>query len=237
MFSVIKKTKRESKILKMQRIKALLVDDDAELRQNTYTHLTDEGYEVSQSSNLKTTFEILKIQCVQALVIEVVLPDGNALDALPELRRQAACPIVIMSTSGQLPMRLQGLAAGADYYLVKPTPLEELSAVLSSLLRRSLGGHQTKWRMDSAMQTLIGINGHWMYLTASEWVFIQTLKISKGLVITREKLIRELGKNTTDYNRRNMDTMLQRLRLKAKQAGLGELPLRTRHGQGYVWTE
>jgi DNA-binding response OmpR family regulator len=221
----------------MLKYKTLLVDDDAKLRQNTFKHLTNEGYEVSQSSNLKTTFEILQKQRVQALVLEVVLPDGDVLDALPEIKRQAECPIVIMSTSGQLPMRLKGLKAGADYYLVKPTPLEELSAVLSSLLRSSLGMHQKKWRMDSTMQTLIGSNGHWMYLTASEWVFIHTLQMSSGLVVSREKLVRELGKDMTDYNRRNMDTMLQRLRLKAKQAGLGELPLRTRHGQGYVWTK
>jgi OmpR family two-component system bacitracin resistance response regulator BceR len=74
-------------------------------------------------------------------------------------------------------------------------------------------------------------------LTASEWVFVQLLRSSAGKVIERQELVRSLGQDPQDYDSRRMDTLLQRLRKKAEQAGLGALPLHTRHGQGYVWEE
>jgi two-component system response regulator PhoP len=221
----------------MKNINVLLVDDDDDLRSEVKVYLEAEGYAVFEAGSLKETLEVLQNQLVQVMVLDIVLPDGNGLNALPELHRHTTCPIVVMTAWNQLAMRLQGLQGGIDYYLTKPVAMAELSAVLTTVLRRTSTVPSMSWRMDAAMQTLIGANGHWMYLTPSEWVFIQALRKNACLVVSREVLIWELGKNPKDYDPRRMDTLIQRLRVKAKQAGLGELPLRTRHGQGYVWIE
>jgi two-component system OmpR family response regulator len=221
----------------MSLITILLIESDINLREEMRDYLVLEGYGVIEVGCLKESQDILKSQIVQAIVIEVGLPDGNGLNALPELRRATNCPLLVLSAWGQLHLRLQALANGADYYLVKPTPLSELSAVLISVLRRSTTSQKMSWRTNAAMQTLTGANGHWMYLTPSEWVFITLVRESAGLVVTRENLVRGLGKDPETYDPRRMDTLIQRIRLNAKQAGLGEMPLRTRHGQGYVWKE
>jgi DNA-binding response OmpR family regulator len=213
----------------------LLVDDDPGQRSEAKVYLEAEGYEVFEACSLKEALEVLKSQLVQALVLDLVLPDDNGLTAVPKLRRQTTCPIVVLTDWGQLSMRLQAIKNGADYFLTKPVAMTELSAVLTTVLRRTTSVPCLGWRMDTATQTLIGANGRSMHLTTSEWVFVQALRKNAGLLVSREVLIRELGKNPNDYDLRRMDSLVQRIRLRAKQAGLGGLPLRTRHAQGYVW--
>ncbi len=219
----------------MQRINVLLVEDDVDLRHEVRDYLAAEGYNVLLANSLEDTCKALQSQHVQAVVLDVGLPDGNGLDALPELRRQTDCPIVMMTAWGQLPLRLKGLQLGADYYLVKPVPLAELSAVLTTLLRRGAG--TVNWRSDAATRILTATNGHSAHLTTSEWVFVQALRKSPGKVISREELVRSLGQDPAKYDPRRMDTLVQRLRHKAEAADMGVLPLHTRHGQGYVWDE
>jgi len=223
----------------MQCINVLLVEDDADLRQEVKDYLETEGYNVLEAGTLKETLEVLQSQHVQAVVLDVGLPDGHALDALPELRRNTDCPIVMMTAWGQLPLRVKGLQQGADYYLVKPVPLAELSAVLATLLRRgsSNSSSTVSWKADAATRTLMAPNGSSTPLTTSEWVFVQALRKSPGKVVSREELVRNLGQDPNNYDPRRMDTLVQRLRHKSEAAKLGELPLRTRHGQGYVWEE
>ncbi|MDO9277094.1 MAG: response regulator transcription factor [Polaromonas sp.] len=173
---------------------------------------------------------------IQAVVLDVGLPDGNGLDALPELRSHTDCPLVMMTAWGQLPLRLKGLQQGADYYLVKPVPMAELSAVLATLLRRATST-AVGWRTDAATRTLIAANEHSVQLTTSEWVFVRTLRKSPGTLVSRDELVSALGHDPASYDPRRMDALVQRLRQKAERADMGQLPLRTRHGQGYIWQE
>jgi DNA-binding response OmpR family regulator len=219
----------------MKRTYVLLVDDDSDLRHKVKDYLAAEGYNVLEANSLKSTLDVLQSHQVKAIVLDVGLPDGNGLDALPELRRHTNCPIVILTAWGQLPMRLKGLANGADYYLVKPVPLAELSAVLKAQLRRNTS--DANWRTEAATQTLIGALGDSVHLTSSEWLFVKALRKSPGKITDRQELARALGHDPDVYDLRRMDMLVRRLRLKVEAAGLGELPLHTRHGQGYVWDE
>jgi DNA-binding response OmpR family regulator len=217
----------------MQSTTVLLVEDDADLRAEVKDYLVAEGFKVLEAASLQATFEILQTQQVQLMVLDASLQDGNALTALPEIRRSTDCPIVMMTAWGQLPQRLQGLQQGADYYLVKPVPLSELCAVLTTLLRRSTA--KVSWGSNTITRELVAPNGKSIQLTPSEWVFVQLLRQRPGIVINRQELVLSLGHEPVDYDSRRMDTLLQRLRKKAEQAGMGSLPLHTRHGQGYVW--
>ncbi len=221
----------------MDEKKILHVDSDDLLRDQVSAYLTKEGHDIAGSGSVEAALEILLEQQIHATVLEIGLAGSVGMNALIQIRRHTDGPIVIMSNWGQLTIRLQCLQNGANYYLVKPTPLQELSAVLNTFFRTTITNNETKWQMNSAMQSLIGANGHWMYLTAEEWIFIKTVRLKIGIVVNRETLTNELGKNALNYNPRCMNNILRRLRVKAKNAGLGELPLRTRHGLGYIWIE
>lgn len=95
----------------------------------------------------------------------------------------------------------------------------------------------TGWRADAAGHMLIAPNGRSTRLTNSEWSFAQALRKNPGRVVSREELVLCLGQDPANYDPRRMDTLVQRLRQKIELAEMGELPLRTRHGQGYVWEE
>lgn len=219
----------------MRSTTVLLVEDDADLRTEVKDYLVAEGYKVLEAGSLQATLETLQNQRVHAVVLDAGLPDGNALVALPEIRRSTDCPIVMMTAWGQLPQRLQGLQQGADYYMVKPVPLAELCAVLASMMRRSTT--KANWGSNAMARELVAPNRKSIQLTASEWVFVQLLRQSPGKVISRQELVRSLDKDPLNYDSRRMDTLVQHLRKKAEQAGLGALPLHTRHGLGYVWEE
>jgi DNA-binding response OmpR family regulator len=219
----------------MQSTTVLLVEDDPDLRTEVKDYLLAEGYKVREAGTLKATLETLQNHHIHAVVLDASLPDGNALAALPEIRRSTDCPIVMMTAWGQLPQRLQGLQQGADYYLVKPVPLAELCAVLASMLRRN--DTKVNWGVNSVERVLSAPNGNSIHLTASEWMFVQLLRQSPGTVISRQELVRSLDQDPLDYDSRRMDTLVQRLRKKAELAGLGALPLHTRHGLGFVWEE
>lgn len=103
------------------------------------------------------------------------------------------------------------------------------------MLRRS--NTKVSWGANTMERVLLAPNGNSIQLTASEWVFVQLLRQSPGKVMSRQELVRSLDKDPLDYDSRRMDTLVQRLRKKAEQAGLGALPLHTRHGLGYVWEE
>jgi DNA-binding response OmpR family regulator len=93
------------------------------------------------------------------------------------------------------------------------------------------------WRADAATRVLFSVNGNSTHLTASEWVFVQTLRKNQGRVVSRDELVRSLGQDPANYDVRRMDTLVQRLRQKIESADMGELPLHTRHGKGFIWEE
>ena len=219
----------------MPNTSVLLLEDDADLRQEVKDYLQMEGCRVTEAGSLREARELLNREQVRAIVLDVGLPDGDGLAALPELRRLAGCPIVMMTAWGQLPQRLQALNNGADYYLVKPVALAELAAVLARLMPRSTT--PDSWRCDPDSRVLLSPLGLSLQLTLSEWLFVQALREDIGQLVLRDRLVLALGHDPLDYDPRRMDSLVQRLRSKAQAAGMSALPIHTRHGQGYMWLE
>lgn len=219
----------------MRNASVLLLEDDADLRQEVKEYLEMEGCHIVEAGSLDEARALLRRQSVHAIVLDVGLPDGSGLQALPELRRLGACPVVMMTAWGQLPQRLQGLDNGADYYLVKPVALAELAAVLKRLLSRSpiCDG----WSADANTRNLTSPEGVQLQLTMSEWQFVQALRDAGGQVVEREQLVLALNQQPADYDARRMHSLVQRLRGKARAVGIDTLPVHSRHGEGYVWLE
>jgi len=213
----------------------LVVEDDIDLREEVRDYLHGEGHHIVEAGSLREAFEILQRESIHAMVLDVGLPDGNALNALPDLRALINGPIVMMTAWGQLQQRLQGLNNGADYYLVKPVALTELAAVLARLVPRH--ALHSAWGADAEACRLISPQGQALQLTLSEWLFVQALREAAGELVAREQLVLALNHEPASYDSRRMDSLVQRLRSKALAEGLGVLPIHTRHGQGFMWLE
>ena len=118
----------------------LLIDDDLRLSAMVGDYLRGHGYEVSNAPSLAAGRELLARQSFDALVLDLMLPDGDGLDLCKELRaspRHRHLPLLMLSARGEPTDRIVGLEVGADDYLPKPFEPRELLARIRALLRRA----------------------------------------------------------------------------------------------------
>src|SRR6266536_1931299 len=110
----------------METMKILVVDDERAVRESLRRALELEGYES---------------EAPDAVVLDVLMPGMDGLEACRALRRSGSrVPVLMLTARTQVEDRVEGLDAGADDYLTKPFALEELLARLRALLRRSGNG-------------------------------------------------------------------------------------------------
>lgn len=119
-------------------MKILIVEDDKDLREITTTSLEKERYVVSQAPDYRTALQKIEDYDYDCILLDIMLPDGNGLDLLQELRDLGKkTSVIILSARDSLEDKVQGLDLGADDYLPKPFHLAELHARIKSLLRRN----------------------------------------------------------------------------------------------------
>ena len=118
----------------------LLVDDEPELRRMVASLLTGAGYEVAEAADCAQARAAMAAQRPDAVLLDVMLPDGDGFSLLPELRRFGDVPVLYLSARDEDAARLQGLGLGADDYITKPFLPQELLLRLGAVLRRVYGG-------------------------------------------------------------------------------------------------
>ncbi len=116
----------------------LLIDDDRELCELLGTWLVQEGFSVRASHDGAQARRALAEQTPDAVVLDVMLPDGSGLELLKQLRGDHPdLPVLMLSARGEPLDRILGLELGADDYLAKPCDPRELTARLRAVLRRT----------------------------------------------------------------------------------------------------
>lgn len=144
-----------------------LVEDHSRLAELIRQALGSAGIGTDVFHNLESAWLAVREIHYGALVIDRGLPDGDGLQLVKRLRHQHdAIPCLMMTARDALHDRVDGLDSGADDYLTKPFPMEELIARVRALLRR-----------PSVMQT-----HHPVYLDVE-------LKPSQGLLVCREEAV------------------------------------------------
>ncbi len=118
-------------------MKILIIEDDNSLRELMQKALADEHHIVEAVANAKSAMMKADIYDYDCILLDIMLPDGNGLDVLRQLkasRKQAG--VIIISAKDSLDDKVTGLDLGADDYLTKPFHIAELSARVKSLFRR-----------------------------------------------------------------------------------------------------
>ena len=121
-------------------MRILFIEDDAAIASDMVNFLTGKGYTVAHAPTMQTAKDLLPTTNWGAVLLDWSLPDGEGIDLLPIIRKQADQASIIMITSkGQIADRIKGLDAGADDYMVKPCDPNELLARLRAIERRRSG--------------------------------------------------------------------------------------------------
>lgn len=209
----------------------LLVEDDADLTETLTEALVDEGYVVDQARDGQRGLHLGLTRPYDVMVIDRRLPGLDGLDLVLRLRSQAVpARALILTALGTVGDRIAGLDAGADDYLVKPFDLDELSARIRALCRRTADATEAlrigAGLLDLSLRDVVLPEGVRVALSAREFELLRVLAARPNNVHSRAELRRRVFDEAAAAS--IVDTYVYYLRRK-----LGRAVVRTVHGMGY----
>ena len=222
-------------------MKLLVVEDEALLRHHLYTRLSDSGHVVEAVANAEEALYQIEQFNHDLAVIDLGLPGLGGLDLIRQLRAAGkSFPILILTARGNWQDKVEGLAAGADDYLVKPFQFEELEARLNALLRRSSGFTQSTITAGPLLLDLnrkqASLDDQPLGLTAYEYRILEYLMRHHQHVVAKDRLMEQLSPDDDDRDPNVIEVLVGRLRRKL-EAPNGFKPIDTVRGLGYLFTE
>ena len=122
----------------MSQQKILIVDDDSDILEVNSAYLKEEGFEVHTASTIAQTMEKIQMNSFDCIVLDVMLPDGNAFEIPSRIAVYSKAPIIFLTAKDQMEDKLVGLQSGADDYITKPYSLPELSLRIKAHIKRNM---------------------------------------------------------------------------------------------------
>ncbi|RRQ21803.1 response regulator transcription factor [Thiohalobacter thiocyanaticus] len=218
-------------------MKALVIEDEAALREQLSASLREQGYAVDAAGDGEEGLYLAREFPADIAIIDLGLPGLPGVEVIQRLRADGArLPILILTARGRWQDKVEGLEAGADDYLVKPFETEELLARLRALLRRSGGWSQAQLRcgpvaLDPAAQQ-VTVDDRPVELTAYEYRLLHYLMLHAGKVISKTELTEHIYEQDFDRDSNTIEVFIGRLRRKLDPDGTLQ-PIETVRGRGY----
>ena len=214
-------------------MRILLIEDDHVLGAAIRDHIAAEGHGVDWMQRLDDARAALDSVAYQLVLLDLNLPDGRGLDLLNGLRAKGNdVPVIISTAQDQIGVRIEGLNAGADDYLVKPYDLSEMSARLAAVARRYGGSPSPVINVgDVGINTatkLVTVGGKPVTLTAREWAVLERLISRRGAIVTKADIEDSLYAFGAEIESNAVEVYVSRLRKK-----LGKDFVTTLRGLGY----
>ncbi|MDT7836622.1 response regulator [Aquabacterium sp. OR-4] len=230
----------------MTTARLLMIDDDARLSTMVGDYLRANGYEVDTAGSLASGRDRLRQTAYDALVLDLMLPDGDGLDLTRELRgdaRTRRLPLLMLTARGEPLDRVLGLELGADDYLPKPFEARELLARVKALLRRAQPEPVTdevlqfgKLEIDlGAREARLG--GQACDLTSHQFDLLVVLAKSAGRVLSRDQIMDSLKGHPIDAFDRSIDVHVSRIRACIEEDAKNPKRVLTVRGVGYVFAK
>ena len=223
-------------------LKILAVDDEAAICGMIREILCGAGFRLVQTAQSCAQARRVYVDFApDAVVLDVMLPDGDGFSLMREFRRSRNVPILFLSARDADEDRLHGLGLGADDYIVKPFLPQELVLRLTAVLRRSyaaqlgsadnvlhLGETVVDWGSGSVTR-----GGKTMQLTAKEYALLRKLADNRGNIVTNDALCRAAWDDETFGYENTLMVHIRRLREKIEENPSKPRWLLTVRGLGY----
>lgn len=216
----------------------LAVDDDAAIRRLLGAVLQRGKFDMVPAANAQEALRCLDKGSIEAVVLDLGLPDRDGLELIAAIRERLMIPIVVLSARSESTEKIAALDLGADDYVTKPFDADELLARLRSALRRAAPAALSEVisfgvvSIDVARH-VVKVDGRDVALTPREFDVLTALTRAEGRILTHTALLEEVwGKahrNDVEYLR----VVIRALRLKIEANPSEPQIIRNEPGIGY----
>lgn len=217
--------------------KVLIVEDDEGLGSTLRTFLRDEGYDVDLSPNI-TDAKTKDYSSYELMILDWMLPDGQGIDYLRELRGGGVkLPVIMLTARTEVIDKVVGLESGADDYLTKPFEPRELAARIRVQLRHqsekgTLEGDEVKITLGDIIidreRREVTYKNQLVEFTKMEYEFLVLLAESPNRAFSREEILNKVWGYENYPSTRTVDTHVLQIRQK-----LYDSLIETVRGVGY----
>lgn len=219
----------------------LAVEDDPLLASHLQSHLMGCGFDVTLSHDGSEGLQLAESEDFDLILMDILLPGTNGLEALQRLRRQRSVPVLLMSALGDEQNRIAGFSQGADDYLPKPFSLGELSVRIEAILRRVAyerrephPGNESNGLQFDEGRSDVAFHGNWVGLTPSEYRVLELLWRHRDEALSKPFLYQQALRRAYAQYDRSLDMHVSHIRRKLQAVGNETTRVDTVWGKGYI---
>jgi DNA-binding response OmpR family regulator len=222
----------------------LLVDDEPEVSQLLTLYLTKEGFRVLSATDGREAVDSVSREKIDLIVLDVLLPGLDGIEACAELRKITDVPILFLSCRDEDTDKVMGLVAGGDDYITKPFSPRELVARVKAHLRRYRIASVTKEKgrqhslqyrgLDIDLDSYeVKANGELVYLSHTEFELLSLLAEAPDRVFSADEIFEKLWKTQSLGDIRTVMVHISNLRKKIERNPAAPEYILTVRGAGY----
>lgn len=220
----------------------LLIEDDARLGAMVRDYLETSGFRVQHAMTGQEGLMFHDTNPVDAMVLDLMLPDMDGLDICRKVRAKSATPILMLTARGDAMDRIVGLELGADDYLPKPFEPRELLARLNAILRRGAGDAPADILRFGSLEIDLGaravrLNDEMCALTGHQFDLLLTLAEHAGRVMSRDQIMDLMRGDSLEAFDRSIDVHISRIRQAIEDDPKHPRRIITVRGAGYVFAK
>jgi two-component system, OmpR family, KDP operon response regulator KdpE len=217
--------------------KVLVVDDEPQILRAVTASLRGAGYDVTTADSAEAALTAAAVAPPDAVILDLVLPDGRGTDVVRELRTWSSVPVIVLSVVGDEGDKVDALDAGADDYVTKPFGVEELLARLRAAMRRvepfpepvrQIG----ELRVDLEKRA-VSFDGRPVQLTPHELKLLLLFVRNEGKLLTHATILREVWGRAYADESHYLHVYVSQLRRKIEPDPARPRYILTEPGAGY----
>lgn len=217
--------------------KILIVEDEALIREELGTLLSNAGFAVGYVTDFANTLAQIKTEAPDLILLDINLPGQNGYSICPSVRRFSDVPVLFLTGRSTTMDELQALTLGGDDFISKPCNIPILLARIHALLKRGQAARPPaclKYNgiILNPISGTLAADGQEVELTKTELKIIYCLFERPGEIVSRLDLVEYLWDNAIHIDDNTLSVNIMRIREKLRSLGRGDL-IQTKRGMGY----
>ena len=203
--------------------KALIIDDEQQMRRLLRMVLESRGYEVCEAAEGQLGLQEAAFHRPDVVLLDLGLPGMNGLEVLKRLREWSDVPVLVLSVRDKETIKVEALENGADDYVTKPFGTAELLARLTVIQRRRFARQSAEIVVGELKLDLLhheaSLDEAPLKLTPTEFALLKVLAEHAGRIVTQNQIMKQVWAGQTSDPSEGLRVHINHLRKKIGESG------------------